>query len=211
MKNLTVLFLLFSLSTLSATLSATDRVYNVRVNLNGANVVPANATTATGTLTSTFNDVSGVFNFTVAHNIPTPIANYRYTFNTGARGTNGGSFLTVNLPNNPFSYTNTFTNILDIMAGNTYVSFEGDAGIEIRGQIIIGIEVYNNAAQNAFYGIGGYSFTKEIFTPDSVQPTPYVLSGPSPQNDFSYAITANGGAISHSAGVWGYHYHQCQY
>jgi hypothetical protein len=63
------------------------------------------------------------------------------------------------------------------------------------------IVTYNNAAQNNFYGIGGYSFTKEIFIPDGVQPTPYVVSGPSPQNDFSYTITTNGGVISHSAGV----------
>jgi hypothetical protein len=71
------------------------------------------------------------------------------------------------------------------------------------------ITTYNNAAQNNFYGIGGYSFTKEIFIPDGVQPTPYVVSGPSPQNDFSYAITANGGC-HHSFG-WGYHNYHYQY
>lgn len=62
------------------------------------------------------------------------------------------------------------------------------------------IVAFNNAAQNTFYGIGGYSFTQELF-PTGLQPTPYVVSGPSPQNDFSYVITTNGGAITNSAGV----------
>jgi hypothetical protein len=62
------------------------------------------------------------------------------------------------------------------------------------------ITSYNNAAQNTFYGIGGYSFSQFTF-PDGVQATPYVISGPSPQNDFSYVITTIGGAINNSAGV----------
>jgi hypothetical protein len=57
---------------------------------------------------------------------------------------------------------------------------------------------YNNAAQNTFYGIGGYSFSQFSF-PDGVQPSPYVVSGP--QNDFSYAISAGSGTINNSGGV----------
>jgi hypothetical protein len=56
------------------------------------------------------------------------------------------------------------------------------------------ITSYNNAAQNTFYGIGGYSFSQFTF-PDGVQATPYVISGPSPQNDFSSVITARPVAV----------------
>jgi hypothetical protein len=54
------------------------------------------------------------------------------------------------------------------------------------------IQAFNNAARNDFYGIGGYSFTKQTF-PDGVQVNPYVVSGPLPQNDFSFAASADGG------------------
>jgi Concanavalin A-like lectin/glucanases superfamily len=54
------------------------------------------------------------------------------------------------------------------------------------------ITSYNNAARNTFYGIGGYSFSQTSF-PNGVQANPYVVSGPSPQNDFSFAVLAVGG------------------
>jgi hypothetical protein len=54
------------------------------------------------------------------------------------------------------------------------------------------ITTYNNAAQNTFYGIGGYSYTKKNF-PNGVQASPYVVTSPAPQNDFSFAVSATGG------------------
>ncbi|HLO44710.1 MAG TPA: LamG-like jellyroll fold domain-containing protein [Leadbetterella sp.] len=54
------------------------------------------------------------------------------------------------------------------------------------------ITPYNNAARNTFFGIGGYSYTQTTF-PNGIQAIPYVVSGPSPQNDFSYAVSAVGG------------------
>jgi len=54
------------------------------------------------------------------------------------------------------------------------------------------ITAYNNAARNTFYGIGGYSFSQTSF-PNGVQANPYVVSGPSPQNDFSFAVSAVSG------------------
>jgi Concanavalin A-like lectin/glucanases superfamily len=51
---------------------------------------------------------------------------------------------------------------------------------------------FNNAARNTFYGIGGYSYTQNTLT-NGVQTNPFVLMGPSPQNDFSYAASAIGG------------------
>jgi hypothetical protein len=60
------------------------------------------------------------------------------------------------------------------------------------------ITPYNNSLQNAFYGIGGYSFSQTSF-PDGVQANPYVVSGPSPQNDFSFAASAVGGITNRPA------------
>jgi Concanavalin A-like lectin/glucanases superfamily/Right handed beta helix region len=54
------------------------------------------------------------------------------------------------------------------------------------------ITTYNNAAQNTFYGIGGYSFSQGFFQ-GGVRPNPDVVSGPSPQNDFSYTVSSTGG------------------
>jgi Concanavalin A-like lectin/glucanases superfamily len=51
---------------------------------------------------------------------------------------------------------------------------------------------FNNAARNTFYGIGGYSYTQNTLI-NGVQTNPFVLMGPSPQNDFSYAASAIGG------------------
>lgn len=55
------------------------------------------------------------------------------------------------------------------------------------------IVAYNNAAKTTFYGIGGYSFT-EGYIPNGNHPSPYVRSGPSPQNDFMYVATTPDGS-----------------
>ncbi len=163
-------------------------------------MVPANTTTATGTLTGTFDDVTGVLNFTIAHNVP-PIGNlYDYTFFTGAAGSNGTFIISYDVTFNPYSNSFTVPNIPNVLAGNIYLIVAGSLGENIRGQITIGMEIFNNAAQNNFYGIGGYSYSQFTF-PTGLQPTPYVVSGPSPQNDFSYVITASSGAITNSGGV----------
>ncbi|MES2794655.1 MAG: LamG-like jellyroll fold domain-containing protein [Bacteroidota bacterium] len=54
------------------------------------------------------------------------------------------------------------------------------------------IASYNDAAQNTFNGIGGYSFSQVFFT-GGVQGNPYEVSGPSPQNDFNFTASAEGG------------------
>jgi hypothetical protein len=164
-------------------------------------VLPPTSSNGIGTMTGTYDDVSKTLSFTVTFSglSGTPFNGY---IDEG----NGTFIQSFNTNTSPYTTTlSSFTNAQSavILAGNSFIAIETNpmSSPEIRGQIIIGMEIFNNAAQNAFYGIGGYSFTKEIFTPDGVQPTPYVVSGPSPQNDFSYTVTANGGAISHSAGV----------
>jgi Concanavalin A-like lectin/glucanases superfamily/CHRD domain len=194
MKKLIFLFLLFLSLT---TFSVSARVFGVRATLNGANVVPANATTATGTLTGTFDDVSGLLSFTISHT-NVPLTNgffYTYTINTGAAGTSGTNFYFNNVPTNPFIGSVTVQNIPNVLAGNTYLEVTGGSGVKIRGQLIVNqaVEIFNNNNQNDFYGIGGYSHT-DGFIPNGVRSSPYVWTGPSPQNDFTYVATTPDGS-----------------
>jgi Concanavalin A-like lectin/glucanases superfamily len=62
------------------------------------------------------------------------------------------------------------------------------------------ITAFNNAAPNTYYGIGGYSFSQTTI-PNGIQTNPYVVSGPSPQNDFSYAVSAVGGITNRSSAI----------
>ena len=187
----TLLFLLFTLSLFSAT----ARVFSVSATLNGANVVPANATTATGTLTGTFDDVTGVLNYTIVHNVQLSelSENFGYIVGTGAAGANVGVFQFDYVTTNPFSNSINVPDITNLLAGNNYVIvLNEDESSMIRGQINIGLEIFNFAARHAFYGLGGYAFTQNAF-PNGVQADPYIVSGPSPLNDFSYTVSATGG------------------
>jgi hypothetical protein len=62
------------------------------------------------------------------------------------------------------------------------------------------ITTYNAATQNTFYGIGGYAFTQANF-PNGVQSNPYVVTGPSPQNSFTYTASASGGITNVSSSI----------
>ncbi len=55
------------------------------------------------------------------------------------------------------------------------------------------IATFNNAAQNDFYGIGGYAHT-DGYIPNGRHTSPYVWTGPSPQNDFTYIATTSDGS-----------------
>ena len=186
----TLLLLLFSLSLFSTK----ARILSISATLNGANVVPANASVAMGTLTGTFDDVSNLVTWSISSNVSNISG---YGFHQGSAGTNNTAFSSQPTNVNPFSGSSSFWttgNIADLLAGNVYVDINssGSPSGEIRGQIIIGMEIFNNAARNDFYGIGGYSYTQTTF-PNGVQANPYIVSGPSPQNDFSFAVSAVGG------------------
>jgi hypothetical protein len=194
MKKSILLFTLLSL-TIS---SAWAKGYIVTANLNGNNVVPSSVTTNTGTLTGTFDDVTGLLTFSITYTPCGPIIQ----FHSGAAGTNGPLIFSVSSNcNPPTSGTRTLTapEITSLLAGNIYVELDYFP-TKIRGQLAatLVVDTYNNAARNDFYGIGGYSFTQQFF-PDGVQPTPYVVSGPSPQNDFSFAASAVGGITNRLA------------
>jgi hypothetical protein len=191
----TFLFLLFTLSIFSAS----ARVFSVRATLN----ITEGGSPASGTLTGTLDDVTGVFNYTLSVINTGPSAPMNgHSFRLGANSSDPILFLIFSA-NNPYNGTVTFSipNISDVKAGNVYITaILGETGESVSGQITIGMEIFNNAARNDFYGIGGYSFT-EGYIPDGSQSSPYVRSGPSPQNDFMYvATTPNGTDLYGSLG-----------
>ncbi len=188
----TFFFLLFSL----CLFSVSAKVYSVKATLNGANEVPPNASTGTGTLTGTFDDVTGVLNYTLTYSgLTGPITGSH--FHNAAIGVNGGVVIGFSPSTNPFTSAAPFPapQIANLLAGNIYVNLHTTAnpGGEIRGQLIATeLVVFTAATQNDFKGIGGYSFTQETF-PAGVQTNPYIITGPLPQNDFTFVASAVGG------------------
>lgn len=167
-------------------------------------MVPANNSTGTGTLIGTYDDVAKVLSFTITYSgLSSNVFN-------GCIGVGGVNEIGIYIGCNNVLASPTTTTIgpfsdahsMAILSGNAFVMLETQSlnAPEIRGKLNIGVDVFDNAAENAFYGIGGHSFSQYTF-PAGLQPTPYVHSGPSPQNDFTYVITTNGGAIINSAGV----------
>lgn len=108
-----------------------------RATLNGASEVPANASTATGTATLTFNTVTKIFTTTVSFTGVTATGAH---IHKGAVGVNGAVIFP--LPTvSPISYTSVALDAAqeaDLNANLLYVNIHSAAfaGGEIRGQLI---------------------------------------------------------------------------
>lgn len=106
--------------------------------LNGANEVPANNSTATGTATLTFNKDTKVFNLVVTHTVLGPTAGH---IHEGAPGENGGVVFGFISADSPIEFTEgplTTAQEADLNAGLYYVNIQTLAypGGEIRGQLV---------------------------------------------------------------------------
>lgn len=106
--------------------------------LSGASEVPANASTATGTATLSYNKTTKIFTVTVTYSGLTPTMGH---IHMGAAGTNGPVMFPFSSLASPISYTSTALTAAqetDLMANNYYVNLHTDAfaGGEIRGQLI---------------------------------------------------------------------------
>lgn len=106
--------------------------------LNGANEVPANASTATGSATLTFNTSTKILTITVTHTVGTPTAGH---IHKAAAGTNGGVIFGFTSPVSPINYTSIALDAAqeaDLNANLYYVNIHTAAfpGGEIRGQLI---------------------------------------------------------------------------
>lgn len=108
--------------------------------LNGANEVPPNNSSATGTFTGTYDKTTKVLNYTITYSDITPTAMH---FHKGEPGENGG--VEIGIGSAPYtSPVNGSTPALtaeqeaDLLAGLWYVNVHSDQfpGGEIRGQVV---------------------------------------------------------------------------
>ncbi|RED22709.1 CHRD domain-containing protein [Flavobacterium cutihirudinis] len=106
--------------------------------LSGASEVPANASTATGTATLSYNKTTKIFTLNVNYSGLTPTMGH---IHKGAAGTNGAIIFPFTDIASPISYTSpvlTAAQETDLLANNYYVNLHTEAFTagEIRGQLI---------------------------------------------------------------------------
>jgi len=106
--------------------------------LNGASEVPANASTATGTATLTFNSTTKIFTITVTHNIAAPTNGH---IHKAAVGVSGPAVFPFASFTSPITYTSIALDAAqeaDLYANLYYVNIHTAAfgGGEIRGQLL---------------------------------------------------------------------------
>jgi CHRD domain/PKD-like domain/Right handed beta helix region len=126
----------------TASLTATCNLLTVSTTLSGASEVPPNASTATGTVSGTFDKVTKQLLLTISFNGLTANASAAH-IHKGAVGVNGG--VVIGFPVVPsatsgsFTYTGTLTTTqeADLLAGLYYVNVHNASfpGGEIRGQL----------------------------------------------------------------------------
>ena len=125
----------------TVTLTATCGLQSVNATLSGASEVPANASTATGNATGTFNPTTNELNLTVSYNGLAVNASAGHIHN-GAAGTNGPVIIPFTVPTSTagtFNYSGviTATQATALLAGNLYINIHNATflGGEVRGQL----------------------------------------------------------------------------
>ncbi|AOW10801.1 CHRD domain-containing protein [Flavobacterium gilvum] len=106
--------------------------------LSGASEVPANASTATGAATLSYNKTTKIFTLNLTYSGITPTMGH---IHTGAVGANGPVTFPFDNLTSPYTYTSialTAQQEADLLANNDYVNLHTAAfgGGEIRGQLI---------------------------------------------------------------------------
>jgi len=139
-KLLVIVFIFSGLLSCSKSNSpaAVDPNVTYLATLSGASEVPANASTATGTATLTFNSTTKIFSITVTY---TGVTATNGHIHKGAAGVSGGVIFPFPSFTSPISYTSVAldaTQEADLGANLYYVNIHSAAfpGGEIRGQLI---------------------------------------------------------------------------
>lgn len=109
-----------------------------KATLTGAQEVPANASTATGSATLVYDSIGKVFSLSVTHTIPNPTNGHVHKAPVGV---SGGAIFPFASFTSPISYTSPVldaTQQADLKANLYYVNIHTAAfpGGEIRGQLI---------------------------------------------------------------------------
>ena len=113
-----------------------SRVYTLTADLNGAKQEPSNGSTATGTMTGTYNDNSRLVTYNITHNVGGASAAH---IHEGAAGVSGGVLQAFSSPTTPISgnFTLDVAKEAALLGGNLYINIHSTAfgGGEIRSQI----------------------------------------------------------------------------
>ncbi len=141
MKNITTLGLSFALALVASSSSAT--ITNYKATLNGAQQVPSNSSTATGTAVVTYDDTKEEMTYTVTHTIPVGEVTMAHV-HAGAKGVSGDVVFTLQSSDKMATFTGNQTlnkgkEVPDFLAGNFYFNIHTKTfgGGEIRGQIVL--------------------------------------------------------------------------
>jgi hypothetical protein len=131
----------------------TPVIVSFNATLDGASEVPANASTATGTATLSYNKNTKIFTLNLTYSGLTPTMGH---IHVGAAGVSGPVVFPFSSLMSPFSYTSvalTTAQEVDLLANHYYVNLHTDAfpGGEIRGQLIT-----SNPGGSGGGGGGGY-------------------------------------------------------
>jgi CHRD domain len=145
---------------------------SISATLNGASQVPTNASTATGSVTGTFDPVSNLLTVNVTFNGLSAAATAAH-IHSGAVGVNGP--VTIAFTGFPSAVSGTYSNSFTLTApqattlasGGFYVNIHNSTfpGGEIRGQIALSTCTF------AWIGVNGFSSTAQNPTIPSATPT----------------------------------------
>ena len=136
-------FLILLISILVISFLGAQPIYNISGTLSGANEVPPNMSTATGTVSGTYNETTGMINLIYSFS-GLSMASTAAHIHTAAIGVNGPIIVTLNHPaatsgSNNSTYPLLMVEEAGFLAGNTYVNIHNasfPAG-EIRAQLSV--------------------------------------------------------------------------
>ena len=121
----------------------TDDIYKINATMSGANEVPANTTSGTGTTTGNYNATTNTLTYSVSWSGLTGTATVGHFHSPAVAGANASPLVYFNLINNGNSGTAsgsinlTETQEADLLAGKFYANIHtaANSGGEIRGQV----------------------------------------------------------------------------
>ena len=137
------LFLILLMSMLVISFLGAQPIYNISGTLSGANEVPPNMSTATGTVSGTYDQNTGMINLIYSFS-GLSMASTAAHIHTAAIGVDGPIIVTLNHPaatsgSNNSTYPLPMVEEAGFLAGNTYVNIHNATfpGGEIRAQLSV--------------------------------------------------------------------------
>lgn len=195
LKNLTVYFVLLLLS-FSIHITATANLYPFNATFSGANEVPPNASTATGSIVGVYNDVTNTIFYTITFSGMSSNTNNAHFHGPAAPGVSAGVLIghagfPLGVTSGTYSKSDILTNTQEtqLLAGLLYSNIHTTTfpGGELRAQIVLGA-----ASADIFSFSKTYSGSQEV--PPNASPATGTIVGAynSLTNAIFYTINFSG-------------------